>query len=62
MHVFLRICTMRSNVSKVRMTQLTAYLFVAIPVSLGGKYISVHCMKDRHHLVSKPYFGAERST
>lgn len=29
-----------NNVGKVRMTQLTAYLFVAIPISLGGKYIS----------------------
>lgn len=41
MHVFLRICNVSSNVGKIRMTQLLAYLFVVIPVSFGGKYTSV---------------------
>lgn len=50
-----------SNIGKGRMTQLTAYLFVAIPISLGAN-TSVDCMKGRYHLVCKLYFGAERSS
>lgn len=51
---------MRNNVGKVRMTQLTAYVFVAIPISLGGKYTSVDCMRDRYHVCFQTFFWCSK--
>lgn len=59
-HIFLQICKMRNNVGKVRMTQLTAYVFVAIPISLGGKYTSVDCMRDRYHVCFQTFFWCSK--
>lgn len=60
MHIFLQICKMRNNVGKVRMTQLTAYVLVAIPISLGGKYTSVDCMRDRYHVCFQTFFWCSK--